>query len=169
MKFLSWIFNINRRHAWDIRRYEKGKLGTKIMAIVLLLLLVGATLGIEYWGITLLKNNEGLQGLLVIILLLIPITATTLEFCGLYSYLGFKMFLWGTLESIAKKIDKKKEQKKIESGEMTEEVSSEAQEVLFEQKKSEKAHKWIDLFVGILGIVLTIVTVVMIIVLTQIV
>lgn len=167
MKFLNWLFNINRRHAWDIRNYEKGKLGTKILAIVLLFLLVGATLGIEYWGITLLK--EDLRGLLVIILLLIPIAGTTLEFCGLYSYLGFKMFLWGTVESIAKKIDKKREQKKIESGEMAEEVSSEAQEVLFEQKKSEKSHKWIDLFVGILGIVLTIVEVVMIIVLTQIV
>lgn len=181
MKFLKWVFNLRSRHHLDMARYEKGKMSTKIFVIFLLLALVGATLGVEYWCMGLFNTNF-MYGLLVLIFLLIPLAAVSFEYCGLYSYLGFKMFAWGTIESIARKIDKKNKDKKSESDVLTNETSendvllkAEADENTAdietitnaelnitkadEQTKqtepnSKKAHKWVDLLIGILGIVL---------------
>ncbi|MGN1221733.1 MAG: hypothetical protein ACI4TT_00695 [Christensenellales bacterium] len=181
MKFLKWVFNLRARHSWDMARYEKGKMSTKIFVIFLLLALAGATLGVEYWCIGLFNTNF-LYGMLVLIFLLIPLTATSFEFCGLYSYLGFKMFAWGTIESIAHKIDKKNKDKKSESDVLTNGTSendvilkAEANESTADietienaelntakadeptkqtEQNSQKAHKWVDLLIGILGLVL---------------
>ncbi|MGN1201275.1 MAG: hypothetical protein ACI4R8_03365 [Candidatus Caccovivens sp.] len=161
MNFLRWIFKINVRHSGDIRRYEKGKIGTRIFVILLLLAIAGGTLGVEYWCINLFNNNDTfLSGILVLIFLLIPLAYTTMEFCGLYSYLGFKMFFWGTVSSIANKIDAKRIEKTVVADETGVMVIEEEKE-----SKAQKAHKWIDLFVGILGIVLTVGVLVMLFVL----
>ena len=52
MKFFSWLFSISTRHHRDAIIYEKGKVGSRIFTIVLLLFLVGATLCVEYWSFT---------------------------------------------------------------------------------------------------------------------
>ena len=182
MKFLKWVLNLRSRHHWDMARYEKGKMSTKIFVIFLLIALAGATLGVEYWCMALFNTNF-MHGLLVLILLFIPLTAVSFEYCGLYSYLGFKMFAWGTIESIAHKIDKKNKEKKIKNDVLANETSendvllkAEADENINvadetnkvdelnttkedEQTKqtepnSKKAHKWVDLLIGILGIIL---------------
>ena len=57
MKFLQWLFNLRTRHNWDMARYEKGKMSTKIFVIFLLIALAGATLGVEYWCMGLFKTN----------------------------------------------------------------------------------------------------------------
>lgn len=145
MKFLSWLFNFTGRHRGDILRYEKGKIASRIFYILFMLVLAGATVGVEYWCINLFHENF-LYGLLVLIFLFIPLASVSFEYLGLYSYIGFRMFFWGTILSFAKKIDKKRQ---LENEEIIDiDVDKE--------KKSEKAHKWIDLFIGILGIVLSI-------------
>lgn len=178
MKFLKWLFNLRAKHHWDMARYERGKMSTKIFVIVLLLVLAGATLGVEYWCMNLFNTNF-LHGLLVLIFLFIPLTAVSFEYCGLYSYLGFKMFVWGTIESVAHKIDKKKRSEdnilanetskndvlkaetdeniseKTETNEIDElQTQNNNEQTKSNGQNNKKAHKWIDLLIGILGIVL---------------
>ena len=158
MKFLSWLFNFSARHAGDMRRYEKGRTGTRIFVIILLTLLAAATLGVEYWAISLFGENF-LYGLLVVILLFIPLVATTIEFCGFYSFVGFRMFFWGVISSAARKADKKIKAKKAAA---QEDISaSEAAEPDTELDHSERTHKALDLVVGILGILLAVATIVL--------
>lgn len=158
MKFLSWLFNFSARHAGDMRRYEKGKTGTRIFVIILLTLLAAATLGVEYWAISLFGENF-LYGLLVVILLFIPLVATTIEFCGFYSFVGFRMFFWGVISSAARKADKRiKAKQAAAQGDIS---ASEVTEPDTEQERSEKTHKALDLVVGILGILLAIATIVL--------
>lgn len=158
MKFLSWLFNFSARHAGDMRRYEKGKTGTRIFVIILLTLLAAATLGVEYWAISLFGENF-LYGLLVVILLFIPLVATTIEFCGFYSFVGFRMFFWGVISSAARKADKRIKAKQAAAQEDI--SSSEETEPDTEQERSEKTHKALDLVVGIYGILLAIATIVL--------
>ena len=158
MKFLSWLFNFSARHAGDMRRYEKGKTGTRIFVIVLLTLLAAATLGVEYWAISLFDENF-LYGLLVVIFLFIPLVATTIEFCGFYSFVGFRMFFWGVISSVAHKVDKKIKAKKAAAQEDI--PASEAAEPDTELDHSERTHKALDLVVGILGILLAVATIVL--------
>lgn len=156
MKFLKWLFNVSNRHSGDIRRYEKGKIGTRIFVILLLLGLVAGTLGLEYWGVNLFKTNI-FYGFLALLFLFIPFAGVTIEFCGVYSYIGFRMFILGTVSDIVKKIDKKIEQKRINQLEVDENIVVDTNTELNDETKTgelEKAHKWIDLFIGILGIVL---------------
>lgn len=158
MKFLSWLFNFSARHAGDMRRYEKGKTGTRIFVIILLTLLAAATLGVEYWAISLFGENF-LYGLLVVILLFIPLVATTIEFCGFYSFVGFRMFFWGVISSAARKADKRIKAKQAAA---QEDISaSEVTEPDTEQERSEKTHKALDLVVGIYGILLAIATIIL--------
>ena len=158
MKFLSWLFNFSARHAGDMRRYEKGKTGTRIFVIILLTLLAAATLGVEYWAISLFGENF-LYGLLVVILLFIPLVATTIEFCGFYSFVGFRMFFWGVISSAARKADKRIKAKQATA---QEDISaSEVTEPDTEQERSEKTHKALDLVVGIYGILLAIATIIL--------
>ena len=159
MKFLSWLFNFSARHASDMRRYEKGKTGTRIFVILLLTLLAAATLGVEYWAISLFDENF-LYGLLVVILLFIPLVATTIEFCGFYSFVGFRMFFWGVISSAAHKADKKIRAKK--TADIHQDTPPlEVTEPDTELDHSEKTHKALDLVVGILGILLAIATIVL--------
>ena len=160
MKFLSWLFNFSARHAGDMRRYEKGKTGTRIFVIILLTLLAAATLGVEYWAISLFDENF-LYGLLVVILLFIPLVATTIEFCGFYSFAGFRMFFWGVISSAARKADKRIKAKKAVAQEDTSVVEQNTSEPDTEQERSEKTHKALDLVVGIYGILLAIATIIL--------
>lgn len=169
MKFLKWLFNINKRHGVDMRRYEKGKIGTKILAIVLMFALVGATVGIEYWCINLFNVNLG-YGILVLIFLLLPFIAVTLEYCELYAYLGFKMFFWGSVAKIAEKIDENHKNKTNEETQIDQTNTEEIKPEILQTEKTQpsherKSHFWLDLVVGILGAVLAIVTVLAIVLL----
>ena len=157
MKFLAWLFNINSRHLGDAIRYEKGKVGTRIWVIILLLLFSGVSLWIEYWALNLLK--ESLWGILALILLFLPLIATTIEFCGFYSSLGFRMFFVGTLESIIIKASKSRK-KKLENDVI--EIDENGQVISEEKTKDTvKNHKWLDLLVAIIGIVLGVGTLIM--------
>ena len=151
MKFLSWLFDMYSRHLGDAIRYEKGKVSTKIFAIVFLLIFGSATIGVEYWGFSLL--NDSFVGIVVLILLFAPLLATTVEFCTFYSCIGFKMFLSGTLETIIRKAENKKRSKKsVESLEI---------QTTEQTTKIKKNHHWLDLLVGILSILIGLAVVVL--------
>lgn len=164
MKFLAWLFDINSRHLGDSIRYQKGKISTKIWAIIIVLIFGAATLGVEYWGFNLLNNN--LSGIVVLILLFIPLIATTLEFGAFYASLGFRMFFAGTLESLILRAENKKRQKKTEKStadaqNIADQTTSESAQNTI-NAKSQKNHKWLDLFVGIFCTLLCIAVLVMV-------
>ena len=158
MKFFAWLFNINSRHLGDAIRYERGKVGTRIWVIILLLLFSCATFGVEYWALNLLNESMG-TGLIVLILLFFPLLATTIEYCGFYSSLGFRMFFVGSLESIIVKAEKSRK-KKIEDNVI--EIDENGKVVAEEKEKDTiKNHKWLDLLVAIISIVLGIGTLIL--------
>lgn len=161
-EILAWLFNINSRHLGDAIRYEKGKVGTRIWVIIFLLILSGASLWVEHWALNLIKESmlkESLWGILALILLFFPLVATTIEFCGFYSSLGFRMFFVGTLESIIIKASKSRK-KKLENN--TIEISEDGKIKTEEKAKDTvKNHKWLDLLVAIIGLVLGLGTLIM--------
>ena len=148
IEFISWLFDINSRHTKESMKYEKSGIGMRIGVIIFLLVLIGSTIGLEYWCISLLKSNFGI-GVVVLLFLSLPILAVTV---------GFRMAIWGTIESVAKKIDKKIEQNKIEKGEI------DILEVAPDQTKKAKNYKWLDLIVGILSAIFAIGTIILVIV-----
>lgn len=97
MKFLSWIFNINKRHGRDIRAYEKGKLSTKIITLIIMLVFFLGSIGLEYWCINLFKEGNVLVSFFVL-LLVIALIGGTIDYCLVYSYVGFKTAIVGTLD-----------------------------------------------------------------------
>lgn len=149
MKFLKWLFNFGSRHAGEIRRYEKGKLSTKICAIVLMAVLVGVTLTAEYFSIKLYADNAIVGILLAVVAVVLLLS--TLETGGLYSYLGLKMFTVGTVVRAVKDGEDKQENQ----GEGGKKASSDGQdnENTPELGSKSRSHHGIDLVVGILGLV----------------
>ena len=142
MKFLSWILNFRSRHLNEIIRYDKSKTWSKVFTIILMLVLAGGSFAVEYWTFSLF-NTEILKGLIVFLLLLLPLLLVTFETCALYTYLGFKTFALGTLETIIVKIESKKKKK---TNQNPIDMSS--------QDPQTKSHKAIDLFVGIFGLII---------------
>lgn len=149
MRFLKWIFNFKDRHHKDIIRYEKNKLAGRIFILVLLFLMVGATLGLDYWFLNCLNQNI-LYAILVLLFLLIPVGLTSLEFLGVYAFIGFRMFFLGTAEKIAIKIDEK-----IASKSQVED-NTQAKISPINTQSPQNKYKYFDLFVGILSILLII-------------
>ena len=97
MKFLSWVFNIRKRHGIDIRAYENGKLSTKIITLIIMLVFFLGSIGLEYWCINLFKEGNLLIAFLVLLLVIASIGAT-FDYCLVYSYVGFKMAIIGTID-----------------------------------------------------------------------
>lgn len=126
MKFLSWVFNIRKRHGRDIRAYENGKLSTKIITLIIMLVFFLGSIGLEYWCINLFKEGNVLIAFLVLLLVIASIGAT-FDYCLVYSYVGFKMAIIGT-------IDKK--------------LNDESEIV------EKKQYRGIDVLVGFLGFIL---------------
>ena len=104
MKFLHWLFSFTSRHITDINRYEKDKLATRIIVIILDLFLLFASLALEIWCINLF-NDKFLFGVLELIFLLIPISLASLDTYTLYIYLGFKSFASKKIDSAINDLD----------------------------------------------------------------
>lgn len=128
MKFLNWLFSFTSRHRWDINRYQKNKVATRVIVIILELVLLISSWALELWCIDLF-NKQFTLGLLELIFLLIPIVMVTIDTNTLYIYLGFKTF-------ISKKIDK----------------AIEKQDPSVLESADSKCGSGLDLFVGIFSI-----------------
>lgn len=137
MKILSWFFNVKSRHRAGIRRYKTGKVGVRIFTLIGMLLLVGATVAVELWCIYLYGINF-LAGL-ACTLLLIAVAEATVETCGVYCVVGFKMAAVGAVFTVADKIDERNS--KPDGGNKI------------------KTYKAFDVFIGVLGLLLALGTI----------
>ncbi len=152
MKFLGWLFSISSRHYRDIRRYEKGGIGARIFSIILSMLFIGASLGLEYWFLSSLMTGGSLGGgitkvvaLIFIGIFFVATFIAALEYCGVYAFTAFAMAIMGVVYKAEKrKALLEKNQKKIEN-----------LEAELETTPSLK-YKKLDIFVGIFQILLAI-------------
>ncbi|MGN0961320.1 MAG: hypothetical protein ACI4PF_03885 [Christensenellales bacterium] len=158
MQFLSWLFNLSVRHNADARRYEKGKISTRIFIIILMPSLVALTLYLEYWSMGLWAENVFWGFFSLILAIIIGIVTT--EFCSIYSYFGFKYAILGTIETFINKAEQKRKNK-IKQNPETQLTSDTTTNVTEPKKVTKKSPKWLDFIVGILGAVLAIGTVVL--------
>lgn len=158
MGAISRILSIPGRHWRGMRRYENGGAGVRIFTLILMI----AFAALAIWMVYITKysfQNNFIVGILVAILT-IGIGAGAIEFCGVYSFVGFKMAIVGTIYKIADSIDKKKKKKAIESGQIT--PSAPTAEELAKENEIKKSHKYkvFDFFIGVLGLVLAVGTVI---------
>lgn len=151
MKFLSWLFNMSVRHHNDAIRYERGKATSKIFIIILMLLFVGLTLGVEYWALTTMQSggSDFLLGVMEFVLAII-IGLATVETCIAYSYFGFKYAAIGTLDKFINKYEQKRKNK--QSDVLTVQNVSESPE--------RKNKPWLDFFVGVMCAIFAVGTIV---------
>lgn len=158
MGFFGRILSVSARHWRGMRRYENGGAGVRIFTLFLMLAFVALAIGMVFVTKYSFQNNI-VVGIFVAILT-IGIGAGTIEFCGVYSFVGFKMAIVGTIYKIADSIDKKKKKKAIESGQIT--PSAPTAEELAKEQEIKKSHKYkvFDFFIGIIGLVLSIGTII---------
>ena len=123
MRFLGWLFSVGSRHYRDMRRYERGGVGARIFSIIISLLFIAASLGLEYWFLSSIMTGGSLGGgiakvvaLIFIGIFFVATFITALEFCVVYAFTAFKMAIMGVVYSAEKrKAILQKNQKKIEN------------------------------------------------------
>lgn len=145
MKLLNWIFNVKARHRSGIRRYEKGKVGARVWTVIEMLILVGATVGLEIWCLGLYEQNF-IAGIACTILL-IAVAEAAIETCGVYCYVGFRMAAVGAVLTVANKIEERASGQKYDR-----------------ENQAVKTYKAFDVFIGALGLLLAIGTIAAIII-----
>ena len=152
MQFLSWLFSVPSRHYRDMRRYEKGGVGARIFSIIISLIFIGITLGVEYWFFSSLMTAGSLGGgiakffaLLFIGCLFVAALIAAFEYCAVYAFTAFAMAIMGVVYKAEKrKAVLDKNQKKIEN--------LEAELAITPSLK----YKKLDIFVGIFQILLAV-------------
>jgi len=107
MQFITWLLSFNERHYKDAQRYQKsGWFGRTLIIIILSAFNVG-TLFAENWCFGVF--DETLFGGVLAFVLFIGLFFGVLETNIIYAIFGFKMFISGTLGSLAvRKLDKNK-------------------------------------------------------------
>lgn len=107
MQFITWLLSFNERHYKDAERYQKsGWFGRTIIIIILSAFNVG-TLFVENWSLSVF--DQTLVGGVLAFVLFIGLFFGVLETNIIYAIFGFKMFVSGTLGSLAvRKLDKNK-------------------------------------------------------------
>lgn len=157
MKFLSWLFQMSVRHNGDARRYEKGGVFSRIFAMLVMGLLVGVTIGVEVWSISVYSTTtEGMMGGFLASFLALALGICAIEYNVIYAYFGLKFAIVGTLESFIEKGQRKKNKnsKKTEIIVTTAEaVNTQNTEENSSETRKRKCPKWLDYFVGVFGIV----------------
>ncbi len=156
MKLISWLFSATRRHFREVNKYERGGKGRRIFTILLTLLLVGASAGLQYWFCYTLASissetpveNAGIISIISGILA-VAVTAYTLDFSATFSYVGFKTAILGY--AISASLRKSKEKKSDDSSETQDGV---------ENEPTFSKHKGLDILVGILELIFAVAVIV---------
>ena len=158
MKFLGWLFNASSRHRLGIRMYEKGKVGIRLITLLVSLAIVAVAFLIEYWFFSSLMTKDSFGGgsdkvltLLGIGILMVVLFLAALEYCAIYGLTAFKMAIYGTALTLAKRAEIKKAKKKAKE-EGVEYVPDEN----IQKMESEKTYKALDIIIGIFEIILVI-------------
>ena len=100
---LRWFFSVKHRHHGGIRRYEKGGAGIRVVTLLLMLALCGASLALVWWACSFFAKSI-LVGILLLILAAAFVFGSA-EFCTVYAVTAFRMFFWGTAEALAQKAE----------------------------------------------------------------
>ncbi len=151
MKFIAWILSVTSRHASDIYRYEKGGKGVRVLIIVLSLLFVGLTVAAEILTINLFitMHDSDLDHPFIAffgaLLLFIALFAATVDYCGCFSYVGFKMALRGGVLTAARRADIRRKKQRGEEI-TTADTTPDALET----------YRGLDIFVGIIELILAV-------------
>ena len=99
MQFITWLLSFNERHYKDAERYQKsGWFGRTIIIIILSAFNVG-TLFVEHWSLSVF--NQTLVGGALAFVLFIGLFFGVLETNIIHAIFGFKMFVSGSLGSLA--------------------------------------------------------------------
>ncbi len=106
MKVLKWLFNFSTRHHMDTARYERhGKL-SRVLVLIFVPIFMALGVGCIYFAGT-IDSNIIIKFCVIAVATLFALTCA--EYCGVYSFCGFVCFLWGSIESFAKRKDKKRQ------------------------------------------------------------
>lgn len=158
MKFFRWIFSVSQRHRRGIRRYEKGGAGVRIFTLILMLILAGAALALEWWSISLFEENI-LVGVLAFVLLACTFCLGTIEFSFVYATVAFRMFFWGVAQRAAYRAAKQRSQAassgtnaaQTSPADTTETESLSADSTV---QEAPKTHRAFDMFLFLFGLIL---------------
>lgn len=150
MRFISWLLSVSMRHRRSAVRYQKAGVVYKFFIIVALLAFTGITLGLEYFALGLFKENIVVGGL--VSLFAIAFFFACIEMNSVYCFFGFKSAIQGSLDTVIEKNNKKR----LSKGKSIDVVAFESNEKNTERKSS----NGIDFFVGFVGLILAIGTLV---------
>lgn len=139
MQFITWLLSFNERHYKDAERYQKsGWFGRTLIIIILSAFNVG-TLFVEHWSLSVF--DQTLVGGTLAFVLFIGLFFGVLETNIIHAIFGFKMFISGSLGSLAvRKLDKNKN----------------ANENDIKEIKDYSKYRYFDLVIGIFSTLLTI-------------
>ncbi len=153
MKFILWILNVTQRHRLDINRYEKSKKG-RIISIFVSLFMVAFALGSTYlfMRVFLYWDGEefGMQVLKFIgsLVLMIAGVGCAVDYCGCFSYVGFRTAAFGAV-NMASRVNKKK------SNATNTEDCAEAEDSSATPTATEYVDcRGLDIFVGVFNLIL---------------
>ena len=141
MQFITWLLSFNERHYKDAERYQKsGWFGRTLIIIILSAFNVG-TLFVENWSLSVF--DQTLVGGVLAFVLFIGLFFGVLETNIIYAIFGFKMFVSGTLGSLAvRKLNKNKNENINEND--------------IKEIKDYSKYRYFDLVIGIFSTLLTI-------------
>ncbi len=109
LKFVLWVLNGTNRHRANIRLYEKNVTG-RIIAVLIGLLMVAASFGLEYWFFSFLRDltvdtDNGFIVLLGIGLLAVAVLLAAFDYCAVFCYVAFRNAFFGTVLKVAERVD----------------------------------------------------------------
>lgn len=141
MQFITWLLSFNERHYKDAERYQKsGWFGRTIIIIILSAFNVG-TLFVEHWSLSVF--DQTLVGGALAFVLFIGLFFGVLETNIIHAIFGFKMFVSGSLGSLAvRKLNKNKNENINEND--------------IKEIKDYSKYRYFDLVIGIFSTLLTI-------------
>lgn len=102
MQFITWLLSFNERHYKDAERYQKSGWFGHIFIIIILSALNVGTLFVENWSLNVFNQT-------LAFVLFVGLFFGVLETNIIYAIFGFKMFVSGSLGSLAvRKLNKNK-------------------------------------------------------------
>ena len=139
MQFITWLLSFNERHYKDAERYQKSGWFGRILIIIILSAFNVGTLFVEHWSLSVF--DQTLVGGTLAFVLFVGLFFGVLETNIIHAIFGFKMFVSGSLGSLAvRKLNKNKN----------------ANENDIKEIKDYSKYRYFDLVIGIFSTLLTI-------------
>ena len=156
MKFLGWLFDATTRHYREASLYEKGGVMARLGFIAFLAVMTGLTVGCEFWMFTAFSTSLP-YGLAIMCVYFVMISVTC-EYSAVFSIFGFVSAITGSLDTYMEKRKKRKRKgKDVETSPITDNNPIEYDKTSNGTQKEEvvktnKPHKFLDVIVGISGV-----------------